>query len=87
MQVWAICFEFFDNHAPTPAIGGGMGPAEAVFAVGLNLDADGIPYPEHANIVGWYDPGGVLDSEIKHFWMDRAQKIAPQFSFVARPID
>ena len=41
--------------------------------VGLRFDPDGKPYPQHANIFGWHDPGGVPDSEIKHFWMEQAQ--------------
>lgn len=83
-QVWEICVAHFDPHAPKPAIGRGVGPAEAVFAVGLNFDADGIPYDEHANIVGWQDSPGTLDHEQKHIWMDQAQRMAPEFSYLPR---
>jgi hypothetical protein len=83
-KVWHICSEFFDKIAPKPAIGRGVGPAEAVFSVELGVDADGVPYPQHANIIGWHDIAGVPDSELKHFWMDKAQRIAPQFLYVPR---
>lgn len=83
-QVWEICSTFFDKHAPKPAIGRGVGPADVVFAVGLAFDADGDPYPEHANIVGWYDSTDRPDNELKHFWMDQAQRMAPRFAYLPR---
>lgn len=83
-QVWEICSVFFDRHAPKPAIGRGVGAAGLVIAVGLGFDADGEPYPEHANIVGWHDAPGVPDYELKHFWMDQAGKMAPHFKYVPR---
>jgi hypothetical protein len=83
-QVWAICSEFFDRHAPKPAIGRGVGPAAAVYSVGLGLDPDGQPYAEHANIIGWQDSADLPDNELKHFWMDQAQRMAPQFSYLPR---
>ena len=54
-RVWEICSKFFDKYAPKPAIGRGIGPVEAVTARGLGFDADGKPYPEHTNIIGWQD--------------------------------
>jgi len=84
-QIWAICSAHFDLHAPTPAVGRGVGPAAAVLAVTLSIDADGRPYPEHANIVGWHDRVDIPDSELKHFWIDQAQKMAPRFSYMPRP--
>jgi hypothetical protein len=84
-RVWAICSEFFDKYARKPAIGRGVGPANAVYAVGLSFDADGKPYPEHANIIGWHDSSDRPDSELKHFWMDQAQRMAPHFSYLPRP--
>jgi hypothetical protein len=83
-QVSGICSEHFDKYARKPAIGRGVGPAEAVFAVGLAFDADGMPYPEHANIIGWHDMANSSDSELKHFWMDQAQRMAPRFTYVPR---
>ncbi|MGH8607628.1 MAG: hypothetical protein ACREX9_09450 [Gammaproteobacteria bacterium] len=83
-QVWKICAAHFDPFAPKPAIGRGVGPAAAVFDVGLGFDADGKPYPGHANIIGWYDSIDTPDNELKHFWMDKAQKIAPRFTYVPR---
>ncbi|GIL06678.1 MAG: hypothetical protein BroJett031_31980 [Betaproteobacteria bacterium] len=50
----------------------------------MACDADGKPYPEHANIVGWHDPPDTPDEQKKHFWIDRAQKMAAKFSFVPR---
>jgi hypothetical protein len=82
--VWEICSEHFDKHAPKPAIGRGVAPANAVYTVGLYFDADGKPYREHANIVGWQDEPGVPDSQLKHYWMDQAQKMAAQFQYKAR---
>ena len=83
-QVWEICSEFFDRHAPKPAIGRGVGAAVAVIGVGLSFDADGVPYPQHANIIGWYDAADRSDGEMKHFWMDQAQRMAPHFHYVQR---
>ena len=69
-QVWEICSLHFDSHAPKPAIGRGVGPAGAVFQVDLHFDADGKPYREHANIIGWRDSANTPYDEQKHFWMD-----------------
>lgn len=84
-QVWQICALYFDPPAPKPAIGRGVGPAKSVFNVGLQFDADGKPYPEHANIIGWRDAADIPRDELKHFWMDQAQRIASQFSYDPRP--
>lgn len=83
-QVWTISSTYFDVHAPTPAIGRGVGRAAAVFAEKLAFDPDGIPYPEHANIIGWHDAAEQPDNELKHFWMAQAMKIAMQFSYIPR---
>jgi hypothetical protein len=83
-ELWDICSKYFDVSAPRPAIGRGVGPASAVFNVDLQLDADGVPYPEHANIVGWHDDPNKPDNELKHFWVDKAQKIAPHFLYSPR---
>lgn len=83
-QVWAICSAHFDIVAPRPAIGRGVGPAQVVFDVNLGFDADGNPYPEHANIIGWYDAADKPDEELKHFWMEKAQRMAPSFKYLRR---
>lgn len=83
-QVWAICSAHFDVSAPQPAIGRGVGIASTVFDVNLWFDADGVPYPEHANIIGWHDSVDKPDDELKHFWMEKAQKIAPSFKYLPR---
>ena len=83
-QVWAICSKHFDAFAPTSAIGYGRGTAQAVLGVNLGLDADGVPYPEHANIIGWDDFFDKPDSELKHFWMEKAQKMAKSFDYFPR---
>lgn len=83
-QVWEICSAHFDVYAPNPAIGRGMGPARVVFDVNLGFDADGKPYPEHANIIGWDDLVDKPDDELKHFWMDKAQRMAPSFKYLPR---
>jgi hypothetical protein len=84
VQIWNICSTYFDPFAPKPAIGRGVGPAAAVFAENLAFDADGKPYPEHANIIGWFDATDKPDNELKHYWMDQAQRIAKQFSYMPR---
>lgn len=84
-QVWTICADHFDAYSPKPAIGRGVGPASAIAAVGLALDADGVPYKEHANIIGWFDKPNTPDNELKHYWIDHAQKIAERFKYFARP--
>lgn len=83
-QVWEICAAHFDVVAPKPAIGRGVGSASAVFDVNLGFDADGKPYTEHANIIGWYDSADKPDNELKHFWMDKAQKMALRFTYWPR---
>lgn len=83
-RVWEICSEHFDSHARKPAIGRGVGPADVVYGVGLGFDADGKPYPEHANIIGWHDLPNVPDQELKHHWMDQAQRMAAHFSYKRR---
>lgn len=66
------------------AIGRGVGLASAVFDVDLGFDADGEPYPEHANIIGWDDSLDKRNDELKHFWMHKAQKMAPSFKYLPR---
>ena len=83
-QVWAICSHHFDVHAPKPAIGRGEGAASTVLAEDLSFDADGVPYREHANIIGWHDDPGKPANELKHFWMDKAQRIAAKFLYKPR---
>ena len=83
-QVWAICSAHFDIVAPAPAIGRGEGPASAVFDVDLGFDPDGMPYSQHANIIGWYDSVDKPDYELKHFWMDKAQRMSPSFKYLPR---
>ena len=83
-QIWDICSAHFDAYAPKPAIGRGVGPASAVFAENLALDPDGKPYPEHANIIGWQDSADKPANELKHFWMDQAQRMAKKFSYMPR---
>ena len=83
-ETWDICAEHFDRFSPKAAFGRCVGPASAVFSAGLVLDADGTPYAEHANIVGWFDAADTPDSELKHFWMAQARLMAPQFVFTPR---
>jgi len=83
-QVWTICSGYFDVRAPKPAIGRGVGPASAIFAEHLAFDPDGKPYPEHANIIGWHDDAHKPEHELKHLWMDQAQRMAKKFSYMPR---
>lgn len=83
-QVWNIGLVHFDAYAPKPAIGRGVGPASVVLAEKLAFDPDGKPYPEHANIIGWQDDTDKPDNELKHFWMDQAQRMAKKFLYTPR---
>jgi hypothetical protein len=83
-QVWAICTKHFDTHAAFPAIGRGVGPASAVYAESLGFDADGDPYPEHANIIGWHEEPGKPDNELKSYWIYHAQRMASKFKYMPR---
>ncbi len=85
-QVWHICATYFDPHvAPKTAIGRRDAAATVVYDVGLAFDPDGIPYPEHANVIGWRDDPGEPDiGKLKHFWMDQQQRMAAHFSFKPR---
>jgi hypothetical protein len=85
-SVWSICASHFDTHSPKPAIGRCDALAAVVYDVGLSFDADGVPYLQHANIIGWRDAPNEPDENIKHFWMDQAQRMAPHFAFIARGI-
>ena len=83
--LWAICSKHFDAHTDAPAIGRGAARAAVVYAEELSLDADGTPYPEHANIVGWHEEPGRPDHELKSGWMDKAQRMAKEFKYLPRP--
>jgi len=85
VELWAICSEHFDTHAQNPAIGEGTAKANVVFTEGLAFDANGIPFPLHADIIGWKDEGSLPDEEKKNHWMDKAQRMAPQFKYTSRP--
>ena len=80
--LWIICSKHFDAHAPSPAIGRGAGPASAIYSEELDFDPDGIPYPEHANVIGWHDERNKPDNELKHFWMDKARRMAKHFRYL-----
>lgn len=82
-QVWDICARFFDPRTQ-PAIGRGVGPASAAYSEALGFDADGEPYPEHANVVGWHEEPGKPDSELKHYWMAQSQRMAAKFAYKPR---
>jgi hypothetical protein len=62
-----------------------MGRAATVYAEQLSVDADGIPYPEHANIIGWHEESGRSDHELKSGWMDKTQRMAKEFKYLPRP--
>jgi hypothetical protein len=82
--IWAICAEYFDPRAPAPATGTCDARAAVVYDVELSFDPDGVPYPEHANVIGWRDDAAQPDAALKHFWMDQAQRMASHFSFKPR---
>lgn len=80
-----ICTEHFDPHiAPRTTTGRCDAKAEVVYGIGLSFEPDGVPYAEHANVIGWRDHPTEPDAKLKHFWMNQAQTMAPHFSFIAR---
>lgn len=83
-EVWDICIAHFDKYAPKPAIGRCVGLAKYAFNVGLKFDADGQPYKEHANIIGWSDDVNIPDTEKKHIWKNQSQQMAPFFKYIPR---
>ena len=84
-ELWAICTNFFDSCSQNPAIGKGTAKASVVIAEGLNFDPNGVPFPQHADIIGWNDEAGLPYEEKKNIWMDQAQRMAPHFKFKYRP--
>ena len=82
---WKLCSEHFDRYAPALAIGRGVGRAATVYAEQLSLDADGVPYAEHANIIGWHDETGRPTHELKSYWTDQVQRMAKEFRYRPRP--
>jgi hypothetical protein len=83
-NVFAICEAYFDPHSRHPAIGRGVARAKVVMQAGLQVEADGIPFVQHANIVGWFDDPSRDDSEMKHHWMNLAKRMAPEFRYIER---
>jgi hypothetical protein len=86
-QLWRICRGYFDCHAPKPAIGIGVGKASVVYQEGLDFDPNGVPYPEHADIIGWDSDPSIPEEERKHAWMAKAKQMAPSFQYLPRPAD
>ncbi|MBS0614714.1 MAG: hypothetical protein JSS24_16225 [Proteobacteria bacterium] len=78
-ELWELCRLHYDVFQAAPAIGHCVGPARAVYEAGLDIDADGIPYPQHANIVGW--PEG---EESRNERMNCAQRMSGHFVFKPR---
>lgn len=84
-MIWRICAEYVDPPAPRPAIARAIGAAQAVFDVNLEFDADGVPYPQHANIVGWFIDRTKPQEESKSFRKQQAQRIVAQMTCSSRP--
>jgi hypothetical protein len=84
-EFWGICAKHFDMFSQKPAIGKGTAIAGTIYAEKLEFDPNGIPYPQHADIIGWHVSPGVPLEESKHFWMAKAQRMAPHFKFFPRP--
>ena len=77
--LWDICTKHYDLHQKAPAIGHCVGPSKIIYEEGLDIDPDGKPYPQHANIVGWPD-----GENSKHHQMIKAEAMAGEFKFIAR---
>ncbi|MGO8693289.1 MAG: hypothetical protein ACLQMF_06390 [Rectinemataceae bacterium] len=85
-ELWAICNTYIDAVADKPSIGVGTATASVVYAEGLGFDPNGVPFPQHADIIGWSDDPRTPDDEKKNIWMDKAQKMAPHFKYSPRPV-
>jgi hypothetical protein len=83
-EIWAICAANFDAMQRHPAIGRCAANEAVVYGASLDIDTDGKPYPQHANIVGWHDVPGQPEKEIKHLWKNQILLMAPHFKFIAR---
>jgi hypothetical protein len=84
-EFWSICRKFYDPFSDRPAIGRGISKAQTIYNEGLGIDPNGIPYPQHADIVGWHDDPSQPDDETKNYRMEQAKRIAPQFVYRTRP--
>lgn len=84
-EIRDICLQHFDVYRSpqSPAIGRCTAKANVVIAEGLTIDADGIPYAQHANVVGWYDAPGKAAKDIKHFWKDITVRMSKHFKFTS----
>jgi hypothetical protein len=83
-EVFDICATHFDPFSKAPAIGRGAGKVKVVLYVGLQLEADGVPYQQHANIIGWFDSAVQPDEQMKHHWMSHAKQMAPAVRYIER---
>jgi hypothetical protein len=83
-EIFAICAAYFDPHSRHPAIGRGVAEARVVTQAGLQVEADGVPFAQHVNIIGWFDDPSRDDSEMKHHWMIVAKGMAPEFRYIER---
>lgn len=85
-KIWDICDEYVDKISPRQTIGYGASPASVVLDSGLNFKADGIPFHEHANIIGWKNDMSSDESqnELKKYWMNQALDMAPNFKITIR---
>jgi len=83
-RIWEIGAEYFEPFAKRVIIGCGTSISQKVFSEGLSFDANGVPYPEHADIVGWPDDRSQPDEKTKHSRMIVAQRMAPHFRYVPR---
>lgn len=85
-EIWDICQRYFDLTSEKPAIGRGVGSVRVVLEQNLKVEADGVPYKQHANIIGWRDEPGMMPAERKSFWKSQAQVLAREFLFRRRPV-
>lgn len=84
-EVWEICRVWYELIGGVTAIGRGEGRARSVTEANLDFDADGKPHPRHANIIRWEDDPSKSKEQLKHFWMQAAQKFAPGFQYIEKP--
>jgi hypothetical protein len=77
-ELWAICADHVDDAQNGRVMKArGTCRAETILNSSLSFDADGIPHPRHANLVGWPIP--------KHEWKIIQQKIADAMTLDVRP--
>jgi hypothetical protein len=85
-RAWSICHDYFENSLHGELVAGrAENSAQSYVQQGLSFDANGRPYVEHADVVGWHEESGLEYDALKSFWKDACRELAKQSRFVRRP--